>query len=39
VAVFRDGAWYILRSTDGGVTIAGFGLPGDVPVPAGYISQ
>ena len=39
IAVFRDGAWYILRSSDGGVTIAGFGLPGDVPVPAGYISQ
>jgi hypothetical protein len=38
-AVFRDGVWYILRSTDGGATIAGFGLPGDVPVPSGYISQ
>ncbi|MEP7148423.1 MAG: choice-of-anchor V domain-containing protein [Acidobacteriota bacterium] len=39
IAVFRDGVWYILRSTDGGATIATFGLAGDVPVPAGYISQ
>ena len=39
IAVYRDGAWYILRSTDGGATIASFGLPGDVPIPAGYISQ
>ncbi|MEO8042034.1 MAG: choice-of-anchor V domain-containing protein [Acidobacteriota bacterium] len=39
IAVFRGGVWYILRSTDGGATIAGFGLAGDVPVPTGYISQ
>ncbi len=39
ITVFRDGVWYILRSTDGGATIASFGLAGDVPVPAGYISQ
>lgn len=39
IAVFRGGVWYILRSSDGGATIAGFGLAGDVPVPTGYISQ
>lgn len=39
VAVYRDGVWYISRSTDQGVTIVGFGFPGDVPVPAGYIAQ
>ncbi|MEP6705127.1 MAG: VCBS repeat-containing protein, partial [Acidobacteriota bacterium] len=39
IAIFRDGVWYILRSSDGGVTISLFGLAGDVPVPAGYISQ
>jgi len=39
VAVFRDGAWYILRSSDGGATIATFGLTGDLPVPTGYIPQ
>ena len=39
IAVFRDGAWYVLRSADGGTTIATFGLAGDVPVPTGYLSQ
>ena len=39
VAVYRDGIWYISRSSDAQVTIASFGLPGDVPVPAGYIAQ
>jgi hypothetical protein len=37
-AVYRDGIWYILRTTDSGVSIIGFGLPGDVPIPAGYIA-
>ncbi|HVF29388.1 MAG TPA: choice-of-anchor V domain-containing protein [Pyrinomonadaceae bacterium] len=39
IAVFRSGAWYILRTTDGGVTIASFGVAGDVPIPGGYISE
>jgi len=39
IAVYRDGTWYISRSTDLGVSIGSFGLPGDVPVPAGYIAQ
>ena len=39
VAVFRDGAWFIFRSSDGLVTIVSFGSAGDIPVPAGYISQ
>jgi hypothetical protein len=39
IAVFRDGAWYVLRSSNGAASISTFGLAGDVPVPAGYISQ
>lgn len=39
VAVYRDGVWYVLKSSDGTVTITGFGLPGDVPIPSGYIAQ
>lgn len=39
IAVFRDGVWYVLRSSDGAAAISTFGLAGDVPVPAGYISQ
>lgn len=39
ITVYRDGVWYILKSTDGGVIITGFGLPGDVPIPSGYIAQ
>ena len=37
IAVYRDGNWYILRSSDGGGTYMGWGgLPQDVPVPADY---
>ena len=37
IGIYRDGAWYILRSSDGGVTALGFGgLPQDIPVPADY---
>jgi hypothetical protein len=37
IAVYRNGAWYILRSSDGGVTATGFGgLAEDIPVPADY---
>ncbi len=39
IAVYREGAWYILRSSDGGVSIASFGIADDVPVPRGYISE
>ena len=39
VAVYRAGAWYLIRSSDIRVAIGNFGLPGDVPVPAGYISR
>ena len=35
-AVYRDGMWYVLRSTDGGVTVRGWGLAQDVPVPRDY---
>jgi hypothetical protein len=37
LALYRDGVWYIFRSSDLIVGIAGFGLPGDEPVPAGYL--
>ena len=35
-AVYRDGTWYQNRSV-GGFNVAFFGLPGDKPVPAGYL--
>jgi subtilisin-like proprotein convertase family protein len=36
IAVYRDGAWFILRSSDGGVTSVGWGAAQDIPVPADY---
>ena len=37
IAVYRSGDWYILRSSDGGVTMTGWGgLPTDVPVQGDY---
>ena len=37
IAVYRDGAWFIVRSSDGGVTATDWGgLPQDKPVPADY---
>ena len=37
ITVYRDGAWFILRSSDGGVTFRGWGgLPQDIPVPEDY---
>jgi hypothetical protein len=37
MALYRSGAWYILRSTDNGITAVAFGgLAGDIPVPADY---
>ena len=37
VAVYRDGGWFILRSSDGGVTFVSWGgLPQDKPLPADY---
>ncbi len=36
-AVYRSGAWFILRSSDGGQPALGWGgLPQDIPVPADY---
>jgi spore coat protein A, manganese oxidase len=32
----RDGTWFILRSSDGGVTSVGWGVAQDMPVPADY---
>ena len=36
IAVYRNGDWYILRSSDGGVTSVGWGIAQDIPVPADY---
>ena len=37
IAVYRNGVWFILRSSDGGQTTVGWGgVPVDVPVPADY---
>jgi hypothetical protein len=37
IGVYRDGAWYILRSSDGGMTVVGWGgAAGDEVVPADY---
>jgi hypothetical protein len=37
IAVYRDGMWYILRSSDGGVTTTGWGgMAQDIPAPADY---
>ena len=37
-AVFRGGTWFVQRSTDG-ILIVNFGLPGDIPVPSGYLAE
>jgi FG-GAP-like repeat len=37
IAIYRSGTWYILRSSDSGVTMSGWGgLEQDVPVQADY---
>ena len=37
IGVYRNGAWFILRSSDGRVTTTGWGgLPQDKPLPADY---
>jgi Metallo-peptidase family M12B Reprolysin-like len=36
IGVYRDGAWFVLRSSDGGATVTGWGGPSDVVVPADY---
>ena len=36
IAVYRSGDWFILRSSDGGMTSVGWGITQDVPVPADY---
>jgi aldose sugar dehydrogenase len=36
IVVYRDGAWFILRSSDGGVMSVGWGVAQDIPVPADY---
>jgi hypothetical protein len=38
-AVYRAGTWFVLRSTDLGVSSGSFGDTGDVPVPSGYLAE
>jgi hypothetical protein len=39
VAVYRNGVWYILRSSDSEVVVENFGDATDVPIAIGYLSQ
>ena len=36
IAVYRNGDWFIHRSSDGGVTSVGWGIAQDIPVPGDY---
>jgi hypothetical protein len=36
IGIYRGGTWFILRSSDGGVTTLGWGLPQDILVPEDY---
>jgi hypothetical protein len=36
IGVYWGGGWFILRSSDGGVTSVGWGIAQDTPVPADY---
>jgi hypothetical protein len=37
ISFYRDGTWFILRSSDGGITTTGWGgLPQDLPIPRDY---
>ncbi|MBA2736774.1 MAG: copper oxidase, partial [Pyrinomonadaceae bacterium] len=38
IAVFRNGIWYMQKSTDG-FAVVNFGLPGDKPIPSYYDDQ
>jgi hypothetical protein len=36
ISVYRNGVWFIRRSSDGGMTSVGWGIAQDMPVPADY---
>ena len=37
ITVYRDGVWYVIRSSNGAPTATGYGgLPQDIPIPADY---
>ncbi len=38
IAVYRpsNGAWYVLKTTDGGFSVTAFGTSADIPAPADY---
>jgi glucose/arabinose dehydrogenase len=36
IGVYRNGGWFILRSSDAGATIRGWGGGSDIPLPADY---
>lgn len=37
VCVYRDGAWYMLQSTNGAFRAVSFGIVGDKPVPSAFV--
>ncbi|MBA2736313.1 MAG: FG-GAP repeat protein [Pyrinomonadaceae bacterium] len=37
IAVYRDGVWYVMRSSNGNVSYQNFGLSSDIPVAAANI--
>lgn len=39
IAVYRNGTWYVLRSSDSGVIIANFGTSEDIPAPTSRLAQ
>jgi hypothetical protein len=36
IAVYRDGIWYIVKSSNGEVVYENFGLTSDIPTIAGF---
>lgn len=36
IAVFRDGVWFVSKSSDGSVLSQAWGMAGDIPVPGDY---
>ena len=37
ITIYRDGVWYVIRSSNGAPTATGYGgLPQDIPIPADY---
>lgn len=39
VAVYRNGIWFVYKSTDGALSASNFGVAGDTPLPAAFVSE